>query len=131
MKTKLISLLLLVMLVSSLFTGCSLGRGNTDTGGESGGDVYPTLDLYFHYIPKETSYAKVEVIDFNGGVYTRERKIPDGVLEDSSADNIDDDSGDGYNFSMSQYIMSGQTVYLKVQGFNEFTSGVINVCVTQ
>ena len=46
MKTKLISLLLLVTLVSSLLVGCSLGRGNTDTGGESGGDVYPTLDLF-------------------------------------------------------------------------------------
>ena len=55
----------------------------------------------------------------------------DTIFEDNQATQSDDDSGGSYNFAITHYMNAGDTIYLKVQGYNEFTNGVINVYVRQ
>ena len=63
MKAKLISLLLLATLVSSLFAGCSRDCGNTDNGGQNE-KIQPT-ELIFKGYFSDTEDISIELIDYD------------------------------------------------------------------
>ena len=76
---KTISLIALLALACSMLVGCNFGGGKPEQ--ESNCEfVYPSLYGFFEYRPKETSYAKVEVIDFKDDVYTKEQELPEGTV---------------------------------------------------